>query len=111
MSLRKNHQCDEGTPITTRQLESMIRLCQAKAKSELREIVTEADAGDVVFLMKQSLYDLFRDDLGQVDLSKSRGMSKSKQVKTFMKAVKRRADEEQKTTFTVQVGAESVRVD
>ena len=30
--------------MTTRQLESMIRLAEARAKLELREIVTESDA-------------------------------------------------------------------
>ena len=38
MSLRREHGDDEAAPITTRQLESLIRLSQARAKLELRQV-------------------------------------------------------------------------
>lgn len=38
ISLRREHGDDEAAPITTRQLESLIRLSQARAKMELREV-------------------------------------------------------------------------
>ncbi len=38
-------------PITTRQLESAIRLAEARAKAELRHTVSEADAEEVVDMM------------------------------------------------------------
>lgn len=48
--------CRKDTvPITTRQLEAMIRLAQARAKACLREFVLEGDALDVVELMKKSV--------------------------------------------------------
>lgn len=34
----------DGTPVTVRQLESMVRLAEARAKLELRETVTQKDA-------------------------------------------------------------------
>jgi DNA helicase MCM8 len=44
LSLRQKHKGIDGAPITTRQLESLIRLAEARAKMELREEVTEQDA-------------------------------------------------------------------
>jgi DNA helicase MCM8 len=44
LKLRSEHNSDDGTPITSRQLESLIRLSEARAKLELREIVTGQDA-------------------------------------------------------------------
>jgi DNA helicase MCM8 len=54
MELRGQNRND-GTPITTRQLESLLRLCEARAKCELRDVVTMADAREVVEIMKSSL--------------------------------------------------------
>lgn len=72
--LRKRNHTMDCTPITTRQLEALIRLSQARAKLELREVVTEQDALDVVDLMKESLFDTVC-DLSQADISIS-GRSK-----------------------------------
>lgn len=44
LKLRQEHASSDTTPVTTRQLESMIRLAEARAKIELREVVTESDA-------------------------------------------------------------------
>lgn len=38
MQLRREHGDEDAAPITTRQLESLIRLSQARAKMELREV-------------------------------------------------------------------------
>ena len=48
LQLRSQHGCVDTSPITTRQLQSMIRLTQARAKVELREEATAADARDVL---------------------------------------------------------------
>jgi DNA helicase MCM8 len=84
LELRKKHQSIDSTPITTRQLESLIRLAEARAKMELRETVTEADAQDVVELLKHSLFDTYEDEVGNLDFSRSQngtGMSKRETVK------------------------------
>ncbi|MEM1891536.1 MAG: Minichromosome maintenance protein MCM, partial [Nitrososphaerota archaeon] len=44
--------------ITARQLESLIRLAEARARVALRDKVTEEDAGAVVLLMKRSLQEV-----------------------------------------------------
>ena len=59
---------DAGPPITTRQLESLVRLAEARARLELREEVTARDAQDVVLLMRETLWALSADDLGHLDL-------------------------------------------
>ena len=103
LSLRKNYKTAESTPITTRQLESLIRLSQARAKIELREFVTESDAQDVIELMKESLYQTFEDQYGNVDFRRSSGMSNAKQLKGFVTAVKKQSDLLNKDTFPKQV--------
>lgn len=50
LSCRKNSS-DDALSITTRQLESAIRLSQARAKAELRLTVTKEDAEEVVSIM------------------------------------------------------------
>jgi len=69
-------------PITTRQLESLVRLAQARAKIENRSIVTEDDARDVVALMKDSVRDACTNADGNVDFTRqTSGMSAAKAVK------------------------------
>lgn len=52
LDLRKRHHSQDSTPITTRQLESLIRLTEARARLELREVSTAQDAEEVVEIMK-----------------------------------------------------------
>ncbi|PIO38358.1 hypothetical protein AB205_0067240, partial [Aquarana catesbeiana] len=52
LELRKQNQGIDSTPITTRQLESLIRLTEARARLELREEAIKEDAEDVVEIMK-----------------------------------------------------------
>ena len=44
LNLRAHSTCSDGTPITARQLESLVRLAEARARVDLREEVTEQDA-------------------------------------------------------------------
>lgn len=50
LSCRQNEKTD-ALPITTRQLESAIRLSEARAKAELRLTVTKEDAEDIIAIM------------------------------------------------------------
>jgi DNA helicase MCM8 len=52
LQLRNQRQQGDSTPITTRQLESLIRLTEARARVELREDATQQDARDVIEIMK-----------------------------------------------------------
>lgn len=71
MELRRNHRSLDSTPITTRQLESMIRLSEARARCEMRQIVTSNDAADVIELMRKSLFDGYQTDFGTLDFGRS----------------------------------------
>lgn len=102
LKLRKENRSVDGTPITTRQLESMVRLAEARARLELREVVTANDALDVVAIMTESLYDVFSDEFGVVDFRRNRGMSQGKKVKLFVKALNQEAKKKQSCMFTMQ---------
>jgi len=102
LDLRKNYKSADSTPITTRQLESMIRLAEARARLELRTEVTESDARDVIEIMRESLSEVLADENGHIDVSRSRGMSKSKQIKAFMKYMDRQCRIHGTNIFTHQ---------
>ena len=83
LELRKQRQSQDSTPITTRQLESLIRLTEARARVELREEATEQDAKDVIEIMKFSMFHTFSDEFGMLDFQRSQngsGMSHRSQV-------------------------------
>ncbi|CAM6118553.1 unnamed protein product [Calypogeia fissa] len=99
LQLRKNAGAD-GTPITARQLESLVRLAEARAKLELREEITKQDALDVVEIMKESLVDKFIDEHGCLDFGRSGGLSHQKEAKRFLNALQQRADLRQDALIT-----------
>lgn len=104
LSLRRTHA--DSTPITTRQLEALIRLAEARAKAELREVVTAAHAEDVVHLLRESMVDV--DEGGGLgsDGSSSRaanprgGMSKAAIKKKFVLLLRRKSEVRMDTVFT-----------
>jgi DNA helicase MCM8 len=58
ITLRENAANNMNTlPITSRQLDSLIRLAQARAKLEFRNIVTREDALDIVKLVQESIFE------------------------------------------------------
>ena len=89
LDLRKKNRAQDSTPITTRQIESLVRLSEARAKLELRETVTMQDAEDVVEIMKTSMIDTCTDDFGVVDFARSQqagsGISKKAKSKLFIR--------------------------
>mmetsp|Transcript_17029 Transcript_17029/g.23413 ORF Transcript_17029/g.23413 Transcript_17029/m.23413 type:complete len:743 (+) Transcript_17029:535-2763(+) len=87
-------------PVTTRNLESLIRLAQARARMELREQVTESDALEVVQLLQESLLDAYTDELGRIDTGRKGGISLAKQVKCLVVALNREAGLRGSTMFT-----------
>ncbi|KAL2933827.1 putative DNA helicase MCM8 [Bienertia sinuspersici] len=44
LELRDRNTSADGTPITARQLESLVRLAEARARVDLRDEITEQDA-------------------------------------------------------------------
>ncbi|KAJ2760628.1 DNA replication licensing factor mcm8, partial [Coemansia nantahalensis] len=71
LELRRNHRSVDSTPITTRQLEALVRLAEARARAELREVVTESDADNVVEIMRHSLFQTYEDEAGAMDFGRS----------------------------------------
>ncbi|CAF4005609.1 unnamed protein product [Rotaria sp. Silwood2] len=87
--LRIAHQRDGTTPITLRQLESLMRLTEARAKLELREECTESDAEDVIQIMKASMIDTYTDENGELDFSRlQHGSGMSRAAEKMMNAIR-----------------------
>ncbi|XP_024985408.1 probable DNA helicase MCM8 [Cynara cardunculus var. scolymus] len=101
LKLRDRNTSADGTPITARQLESLVRLAQARARVELREEITVEDAEDVVEIMKESLYDKYVDEHGFVDFDRSGGMSNLKEGKRLLSALIKQSELEQKDCFSI----------
>jgi len=65
ISLRENAANNQNTlPITSRALDSLIRLSQARAKLELRTIVSREDSMDVVKLVQESIFEACYNEMG-----------------------------------------------
>ncbi|KAL7547770.1 hypothetical protein ACHAWF_014508, partial [Thalassiosira exigua] len=79
----------DSIPITTRQLESLIRLSQARAKACLRPVVLREDAEDVVELMIESVRQVHTDGGGNIDKSRGGAGGKSKQHRNFVEAMRK----------------------
>ncbi|XP_057535732.1 probable DNA helicase MCM8 isoform X2 [Amaranthus tricolor] len=99
--LRDRNTSADGTPITARQLESLVRLAEARARVDLRDEISEQDALDVVEIMKESLYDKYVDENGVLDFARSGGMSQQKEAKRFLSALNKRSELDQKDCFTI----------
>lgn len=103
LELRRKHQ-EDCVPVTTRQLESLIRLTEARARLELREACTVQDALDVIEIMKYSMADTLTDEFGQLDFGRSQhgsGMSKASQARSFVSALTAEARRRETSLFTV----------
>ncbi|XP_039594602.1 DNA helicase MCM8 isoform X2 [Polypterus senegalus] len=103
LELRRQNHGANSTPITTRQLESLIRLTEARAKLELREIASKQDAEDVVEIMKHSLLETFSDEFGKLDFERSQlgsGMSNRSQAKKFIAALNKISGQTYTNIFT-----------
>ncbi|XP_052800629.1 DNA helicase MCM8-like isoform X2 [Mya arenaria] len=105
LELRRQHQTQDSTPITTRQLESLIRLTEARARLELREIASREDAEDVIEIMKYSMVDTYSDQFGGLDFLRSQhgsGMSGKAQPKKFIAGLQRISEQTYNSIFTIQ---------
>ena len=83
-----NENRKDNVPITTRQLEALIRLSQARAKACLRSHVIREDAEDVIELMIESVRQVHTDEGGIIDKTRGGAGGKSKQRRTFVEAMR-----------------------
>uniref|UniRef100_A0A8D2N1T2 DNA helicase MCM8 n=1 Tax=Zonotrichia albicollis TaxID=44394 RepID=A0A8D2N1T2_ZONAL len=105
LELRKQNQGADSTPITTRQLESLIRLTEARSRLELREKSTKEDAEDVIEIMKYSMLGTYSDEFGKLDFERSQhgsGMSNRSQAKRFVSALSSVAERTYNNLFDLQ---------
>jgi DNA helicase MCM8 len=102
LELREKHRSADATPITTRQLESLIRLSEARARLELREEVTREDAEQVVEIMRESLFQRMEDELGNIDFRRGTGSSKAKQMTRFVAHLQKLSERNCTSIFTLQ---------
>ena len=105
LELRNHHaKCTGGIPITVRQLESMIRLAEARARVDMRETVTLEDAEDVIEIMRESLYSTIIDEYGVVTKGRGKGAGrrgKSQEAKRFLATLSQVSRNQAKREFSV----------
>ncbi|KAI9916146.1 hypothetical protein PsorP6_016956 [Peronosclerospora sorghi] len=91
----------ESIPITTRQLESLIRLSQARARADLAETVSAEHAQDVVDIMHECLVDTSVPDDERVPFGRSGGMSLAKKVKAYVARLLKAATRRNTSLFSM----------
>ncbi|CAN8072736.1 unnamed protein product [Agarophyton chilense] len=104
LHLRKTSkdQAADTTPITTRQLESLVRLSEARARAEMRTVVTREDARDVIEILQESMIETLTDETGTLDLGRSSGMSRHKDGRRFVAALHAEANRKREAMFDRQ---------
>ncbi|XP_024916757.1 DNA helicase MCM8 [Cynoglossus semilaevis] len=105
LSLRAQSHSADATPITTRQLESLIRLTEARARLDLRETASKSDAEDVIEIIKHSLADITSDGLGNLEFEVSQrgsGTSQRSAAKRLVNALHSHAQRTNQKQFDLQ---------
>uniref|UniRef100_A0A4Y0BTX5 DNA helicase MCM8 n=1 Tax=Anopheles funestus TaxID=62324 RepID=A0A4Y0BTX5_ANOFN len=104
VELRRAHHEMDMIPVTTRQLEGLIRLTQARAKIDLSPEATVAHVRDVLAILRQSMLDVFSTDEGDLQftrLTNGSGTSKTSLVRKFTRVLASRSAVTGSTLFTV----------
>lgn len=90
----------DSVPVTTRQLEALIRLTQARARIELASEATVEHARDVLAILRYTMIDVLSTDRGTLEMKRSingSGMSHTTKVKKYLELLQSRCQD----TFTV----------
>ncbi|KAL8480582.1 hypothetical protein ACS0TY_027215 [Phlomoides rotata] len=91
LRLRDHNTSADGTPITARQLESLVRLAEARARRiDLREEISTQDA------LSPCLYDKYVGENGLVDFGRQQ-----KEAKRFLSALNKQSELLQKDCFSI----------
>lgn len=122
LEMRGVQQGCNSIPVTTRQLESMIRLTQgnnpflsnfkyfknffilARARAELTNDATVEHAHDVITIVRYSMIDVFSTDTGTLQLERSingSGMSQASQIRHFVKVLQMKS-QMKKSVFSTE---------
>lgn len=104
LQLRQVNVGVDSIPVTTRQLEALVRLTQARARCELAAVATLQHAEDVLEISKHSMADVLSTDMGTLQMSRNMngvGMSQLSKVRKFLKLLQAKRVSTDKTVFTV----------
>lgn len=91
-------------PVTTRQIEALIRLTQARARVDLAAEATVAHALDVIAILRFSMVDVFSNDAGDLQplrMMNGTGTSQTSQVKRLVRALQTQVQATKKFLFSV----------
>lgn len=91
MELRSAQCSTDAIPVTTRQLEALVRMTQSRARIDFSEEATHYHVRDVISIVKYSLKDVLTSDCGSVQTNRSMngsGVSFATQVKTFIRLLR-----------------------
>ncbi|RWS14736.1 DNA helicase MCM8-like isoform X2 [Dinothrombium tinctorium] len=105
LQLRKKSQSHCTPIVTIRQLESLIRLTEARARLELQESATAEHAKDVIEIFQQALIDTYMDEEGNFLIDRTVlgvGMSKRAQSKRFIEVLTKISENSGDKVFTFQ---------
>ncbi|XP_078483973.1 DNA helicase MCM8 [Ciona intestinalis] len=103
LELRKKGYTADSTPITTRQLESLRRLTEARCKVEFRDVASAEDAREVVEIMQHCLYETFADETNSLQFERSfhgTGVSKRGKIKKLIALLNREASYKSSNLFS-----------
>jgi len=109
LKLRRDHHTKDSTPITTRQLEAMMRLTEARAKLDLSETATEQHAQDIVDLMNLSMLQTQSDVFGSLDFERSQHGSGTS-LRSLQKEVLKLILREKQQTGNDMINIERIKV-
>ncbi|XP_020712510.2 DNA helicase MCM8-like [Athalia rosae] len=99
---RARNDKEKVTPMTPRQLEALIRLTEARAKLELREEATHADAVEVLEIVEYSMADVaIKDIVLDRSILSSSGKITAKKVKAFVDILANEASSKGEPVFTI----------
>lgn len=99
LELRKTRQGIDSIPVTTRQLEALIRLTQARARVELAAQATRQHALDVLAIFRYTMVDVLSTDQDTLQMRRNingSGMSQATQAKKYLQLLQR----QNKTIFS-----------
>ncbi|MHA2358978.1 MAG: minichromosome maintenance protein MCM [Candidatus Thorarchaeota archaeon] len=106
VDLRKSAEGGGAIPITARQLESLVRLAEARARMALRSDVNKEDARAAVRLMEESLRMVAMDRItGRIDIDRQVSRMSAEQRSSSDIIIKALRDMEAEGTSTVNIDA------
>ncbi|PVX27576.1 MAG: Minichromosome maintenance protein MCM [Candidatus Bathyarchaeum sp.] len=106
VELRKSAEGGGAIPITARQLESLVRLAEARARMALRSEVNKEDARAAVRLMEESLRMVAMDRItGRIDIDRQVSKMSAEQRSSSDIIIKALRDMEAEGTSTVNIDA------